>query len=155
LSFAGSNESSLKFYAAEYMAAIKSSDYRSAAELLHYPESMVGIEKEKEVQAMIQSIKVLVNELGTIQKAELGIPGAFLSVFIMTGSLDYWAGKYSGVTLTYRVIFSEKGEGYLFFRFPRVQGRFVLRAVEYGLPASNLSTVPTLQRIMRELEAIE
>lgn len=131
------------------------SDYRTAAELLHYPESMVGIEKDKEIQAMTQSISVLVNELGSMQEAELGTPEAFLSVFIMTGSLDYWTGKYNGVTLSYKVVFSEKGEGYLFFRFPRVQGRFVLRAVEYGLPANNLNTAPILQRIVRKLEAIE
>lgn len=137
--------------ALQYIKAVNEKNYLSAAKVMHYPEELTGNDKLKEVRVISKTIEILVDELGVIESFQPGDHGRFVSVFVMAGTLDYWRKKMDGLNLTYRVHFSKKGAGYLFFRLAKIESKYVLRAVEYGLPSGKTGSLETITLLTHRL----
>lgn len=134
--------------AQRYIESVNAEEYRKAAKMFHFPENMDEKAKQKEIRILSDSLGILVDELGSIDRCQSANPGPFYSVFIMAGSLDYWSNKMDGLSVAYIVQYQKKGEGYLIFRYAEMHSRFVLRAVEFGLPRSRPDALGIIERLI-------
>ena len=138
--------------------ALESGRFADAALLFHYPESFTASELARDRAVVGTSLRVLLEELGTLRIGGSVVDTPLLAlVGVGGGSVVYWQAKPDlGRTQTaiHRVVFSKAGEGWLVvhvFRDLRTSG---VQSVLFGFPAQAAGSRSLVATLRKRLAAV-
>lgn len=123
-------------------------DFTNAAELFHYPRSYSLNELDKDKQAVKLILNYFYQSFGKIlsykllEKAE-----PYIALAIGGGDASYWAQNPNYIRTVYETQFSNEGQGYVIIDLCKINDKYQIRYVHYGLPISRKDCQKRIQEI--------
>lgn len=139
--------------AQQYLECAKRANELCAVELFHYPKDETEDERRADVEAVRQSFSVITKHFGMIGPVQRAT-GRLVYVEVAAGSADitYWQKHPESLKVTYETTFSKYGEGFVAVELCNISGRWEIRSVHYGLPATDPRSTGRIMRVFNELQ---
>lgn len=127
----------LSSFAGEVAQHMLAQEYRELALLHHYPDtvrSASGVDESCQVE---QSLRDLASGFGDLNSLRpLASRVLFMGLGSGSGDPAYWRSQPGAYTFTYEADFSKAGHGILKLEVVNYSGKLRLKAINFGLPAS-------------------
>jgi len=141
-----------KSFAANCLQLLQSGQWSQLASLYHAPRS-VSIDPAREREEITMSLQKLGAVFGSPTRPEFSDAVVEIMQLTVEGlDQDYWLERSKFVQVSYRVDFSELGQGYVTFRIVLYANRMQLRSVSFGFPASDPETPRRMNAIRNMLQ---
>lgn len=121
------------------------------ADLFYYPDEMSSGEKKEEYDYIKGVINILLNNFGHVKESRLqNNIIVHHSLYFGTATPEYWNkyGNYKKVI--FKVCFTKLGDGFIQFQYVKVNDKYEIKQVEFGLPYDNKSRL-IIENILKEI----
>lgn len=139
----------------EFFNCDRLDDAGCAVALMHIPPTLQGAEREGELQGLRRGIRLLRERFGGV--AEVKAPTTdfrMAEVYWAGGTAGYWAEHPQSSKATFPVKFAKLSDGYVQIEACKIGTTWQIRAIHYGLPASNPSSAPMIAMINDDLSKV-
>ena len=139
--------------AENYLESFKEQGAIKTAQLFHYPDHFDSEEINREIDGIAGALTVISENLGAIDSYQLNnSPISYEFLALHSASAEYLNTYPYFSALIYDVEYSEKGKGYLLFKFWIVKDKLVINSVLYALPADDPETKIVFKALTELLE---
>jgi hypothetical protein len=136
----------------DFFKFIKANQFESASELFHYPNNYSHEELVKEKKDVIGTLKFLKNEFGAVTQLKISnSPGKVIGFGVSGASIEYWQNQSEFIFQIFKTDFERIGKGYIRISYCKINNKWEIQGVEYGLQDSEYSKYK-LSEIIRKRE---
>ncbi len=130
-------------------------EFAGLVDLFHFPEEYTAAEMKADKEALRKTLKLYFDEFGKITGFEkMENPPFHYFVTIGSADIPYWQKNPEGDKITYRVKFSQEGEGFLVLVFSYILKEWEIRQVNYGLPADRPQSEKRISTIFQKWQKL-
>jgi hypothetical protein len=142
--------------ARQYLECSARADVACAARLFHYPANETPEERIADVNAVVHSLTIITKHFGTNGVVKpANDPVVYVEVAAGGADLAYWQAHPESLRATYQTEFSMFGKGFIAVEMCHIDGRWAIRSVHYGLPATNPRSAGRVMQVFNEIKRSE
>jgi hypothetical protein len=142
--------------ARQYLECAPRGDAACASRLFHYPADETAEERRADVNAVMHSLSIIMKHFGTNGAAKpANDPVVYVEVAAGSADLAYWQAHPESLRATYQTEFSRFGKGFIVVEMCHIAGRWEIRSVHYGLPATNPRSAGRVMEVFNEIKGSE
>jgi hypothetical protein len=148
---AAAQEEIFKEKTGRFVEAYNKKDFAGLVALFHFPKEYTEAELKADKEAIGKTLKLYFDEFGKITQFEkVENPPFYYFTAIGGADIPYWQKHPEGDQITYKVKFSQEGEGYLSVVFSYILKEWGIRQVNYGLPAEKPQSEKRISAIFQK-----
>ena len=124
----------------DFFKFIKANQFVSASKLFHYPNNYSREELVKEKKDVIETLRFLKNEFGAVTQLKISnSPSKVIGYGVSGASIKYWQKHSEFIFQIFKTNFERIGKGYIRISYCKINNKWEIQGVEYGLQDSEYS----------------